>query len=103
MTGPCAKVTVRCTLVTPSGEQFVGENWCHNPQTVCPRAPGEGYEKCLSICLQEGHAEVVALRLAGPKALGARAYVEGHTHACRNCQEELFARGVRSLTIGEPE
>lgn len=102
MTGPCVKATVRCTLVTPAGERFVGENWCANPQAVCPRAPGEGYEKCKSICAQEGHAETVALRVAGLKANGAHAYVEGHTYACRPCQEALFSSGIVALTIGAP-
>ena len=100
--GPCAKTTVRCTLVTPEGERFVGENWCANPQDKCPRAPGEGYEKCITICQQEGHAEIVALRVAGTKAVGSRAYIEGHTYACMNCQHGLFAAGVRSLTVGAP-
>lgn len=101
--GRCAKATVRCTLVTRSGERIVGENWCENPQPFCPQQPGEGYEKCKSICKQRGHAEVEAVVLAGPKAQGARAYVEGHTYACQNCQETLFAAGVLSLTIGSPD
>lgn len=99
----CAKTTVTCTLVTPDNERFVGTNWCANPQPVCPRAPGEGYEKCVSICQQAGHAEVEAVRAAGIKALGARAYIEGHGYACRNCQEVLVAAGARSFTIGPPE
>lgn len=102
MIGPCAKTTVRCTLITPSGGRIVGENWCANPQPACPRTAGEGYEKCKSICQQEGHAEAVAVRLAGERAQGARAYIEGHTYACQNCQETLFAAGVDSLTIGAP-
>ncbi len=101
--GPCAKTTVRCTLVTPDGEYIVGENWCANPQRSCPRLPGEGYEKCGSICGQEGHAEQVAVRLAGDKARGARAYIEGHTYACMDCQHALFGAGVHSLTVGAPE
>lgn len=99
----CAKVTVTCTLVTSMGEHFVGTNWCANPQPTCPRAPGEGYDKCRSICLQSGHAEVDALARAGMKSIGARAYIEGHTYACQHCQEALFGAGVRSLTIGSPE
>jgi hypothetical protein len=103
MMGPCAKTQVRCTLVTPYGALFVGENACANPQPTCPRLPGEGYEKCKSICRQLGHAETVALQRAAEKALGARAYIEGHDHARRDCQIALFAAGVRSLTIGAPE
>lgn len=102
MNGPCAKATVRCTLIAPDGSRFVGENWCANPQPVCPRVPGEGYEKCKTICQQEGHAEVVAVRVAGSKAAGTRAYLEGHTYACQNCQETLFGAGVLSLTVGVP-
>lgn len=101
--GPCAKTTVRCTLVTVKGEKVVGENWCRNPQAVCPRSPGEGYEKCKSICDQAGHAEVVALKVAGAsRALGARAFIEGHTYACMDCQHALFGAGVESISIGRP-
>ncbi|HEX7906729.1 MAG TPA: hypothetical protein VF534_01370 [Paraburkholderia sp.] len=105
MIGPCVKATVRCTLITSSGERIVGENWCHNPQSVCPRADmptGVGYELCKSMCQQEGHAETVALRVAGDKARGAHAYIEGHTYACPSCQQSLFGSGVAALTIGAP-
>lgn len=101
--GPCAKVTVRCTLVRPDGERIVGTNRCANPQAACPRTVSEGYEKCTTICRQDGHAEVVAVRLAGAKAIGARAYLEGHTYACMNCQHALFGAGVASLTVGAPQ
>lgn len=100
--GPCAKLVVRCTIVGYWGARFVGENSCANPQTTCPRLPGEGYDKCVNICRQNGHAEEVALRAAGDIAVGARAYIEGHTHVCRNCQEVLTAAGVSSFTIGPP-
>lgn len=102
MMGPCAKLVVRCTIVTPDGHRFVGENECANPQPVCPRLPGEGYDKCINICRQNGHAEEVALRAADVFAVGARAYIEGHTHVCRNCQEALVAGGVDSFSIGPP-
>ncbi|MEX3764429.1 hypothetical protein [Paraburkholderia phenoliruptrix] len=102
MSGPCAKKRVLCTIVTPRGERFVGENVCASPQATCPRAPGENYDKCITICGQEGHAETVALARAGDKARGAHAYVEGHTYACRDCQQQLFGAGVAALTIGAP-
>ena len=99
MSGPCAKTVVRCLLVTPSGERIIGENRCLNPQPVCPRAPGEGYEKCSTICQQVGHAEIDAVCLAGDKARGSRAYLCGHTYACRECQHALFGAGVLSLSV----
>ena len=102
MNGPCVKATVRCTLVTPAGEHIVGENWCRNPQTACPRAPGEDYTKCTTVCQQEGHAEAVAVKLAGAKAHGAHAFLEGHTYACMACQHALFGAGVRALSLGSP-
>lgn len=98
----CAKTTVRCTIVAVDGRRFVGTNYCENPQPVCPRAPGEGYEKCATICRQVGHAEPVAVALAGEHARGGRAYIEGHTYACMNCQHALFGAGVISFTVGAP-
>lgn len=102
MTGPCAKTVVRCTLVFPEGRRVVGENSCANPQPACPREPGEDYLKCKTICRQDGHAEVMAVMAAGGLAVGAHAYVEGNTYACRNCQETLFGAGAAALTVGPP-
>ena len=98
--GKCAKATIRCTLVTAKWKIFVGENWCENPQDVCPRKIGVGYEKCKDICQQVGHAEQVAVMLAGDEAKGSRAYLEGHTYACMDCQHALFGAGVKSLSVG---
>lgn len=98
--GPCAKVTVTCTIISPDGQRFVGTNYCNNSQPVCPRRDGEGYEKCASICDQAGHAEQIATYLAGANAVGAAAYLEGHTYACQACQEVLFGAGVATLSIG---
>lgn len=102
MIGNCARRVVTCTLVTPRGERIVGKNWCSNPQEVCPRTENEDYAKCKTVCQQWGHAEEVAVVVAGERAMGARAYIEGHTYACRNCQETLFAAGVSYLTVGAP-
>jgi deoxycytidylate deaminase len=100
--GKCAKQTTRCTIVTVNSEHIIGENWCENPQKKCPRLLGEDYEKCFTVCKQVGHAEVCATMLAGDKAVGAIAYLEGHTYFCQNCQETLFGAGVKYITIGEP-
>ena len=97
--GPCAKRRVTCTIDARSGEQFHGENDCANPQPVCPRAPGEGYEKCASICQQAAHAEVEALRAAGPLALGAIARVQGHYYICEPCGRALAQAGVRYVIV----
>lgn len=102
MNGPCAKTTVRCTVRTPDGWKVSGTNECRNPQPVCPRRPGEGYEKCKSICDQVGHAEEVALlnaQDAGVNLSGATAEVVGHTYFCMNCQHALFKAGVRWLSV----
>lgn len=95
----CAKRRVQCVIVTEDGKSFVGENDCSNPQNICPRAPGEDYTKCRTICQQTGHAEVNALRAAGPEARGALAVLIGHSHYCAACQIELFRAGVTALTI----
>ena len=95
----CAKTKVYCLLIHQDGSTTLGENRCDNPQSVCPRIPGEGYEKCKSICNQVGHAEEDAVLLSGDKAKGSRAYLINHTYACQNCQEALFSAGVISLTV----
>jgi hypothetical protein len=95
--GPCAKVTVTCTLSHPDGRKFVGTNWCANPQKTCPREPGEDYTKCKTVCDQYGHAEADALRVAGADAAECTARINGHTYYCMACQHALFAAGVVSL------
>lgn len=45
------------------------------------------------------HAEQVAVKIAGPRARGSRAYLEGHTYACMACQHALFGAGVISFSI----
>lgn len=97
--GPCAKRAVRCEIVDLRGNTFVGKNDCANPQSVCPRLPGEGYEKCASICDQAGHAEIEALRAAGGHAAGARAFLVGHYWICEPCGRALREAGVASIEI----
>jgi len=97
----CAKKVVTCTLWNPETENtIVGTNWCRNPQVTCPRAPGEGYEKCKTICDQFGHAEETALYMlhhTNPDATGYHATVGGIGWACRSCQEKLYAAGIESI------
>ena len=100
--GPCAKTQTKCTIYTKDGAEYVGTNYCHNPQKVCPRKPSDGYDKCKTICHQEGHAEQVAVDVAGKQAVGATAYLEGHTYYCMDCQHALFSAGVVSLRLGKP-
>lgn len=98
----CAKVVVTCTLIATDGERFVGRNDCANPQPTCPRLPGEDYAKCVNICRQAGHAEEVAVKLAGAKADGATAYVEGHHRICENCFDVLYRAKVFAATLSPP-
>jgi len=105
MTGPCAKQRVKATLVTPSGERFVGYNDVESPQEVCPRAgmaTGQGYELCLSVCRQPSHAEVAAVKLAGGRASGSVIYVEGHYYACEPCASFARKNGVDRIEFGAP-
>lgn len=97
--GRCAKKHVTCILRGTDGMEYLGTNFCLNPQETCPREPGEGYEKCSTICEQVGHAEEVALSMAGDRAKGATAHVSGIGWACRNCQEQLYGAGVISIAI----
>lgn len=93
----CAKKKVTCVIFTPNGESFVGTNDCSNPQDTCPRNPGEGYDKCKSICEQEGHAEIMALKAAGANANRAVAHLYGIEYYCPACQKALFSAGVIAL------
>lgn len=96
----CAKQTVICTIVLPGGEAVYGTNRCAKPQPVCPREPGEGYEKCRSICGQYNHAELVALHSAemqGIDVMGGRAIITGHDHVCDECERALYFNGVEDI------
>lgn len=98
----CAKVVVTCTLIATDGRRFVGRNDCANPQPTCPRTPGEGYDKCVNICRQAGHAEEVAVKLAGTAARGATAYIEGHHRICENCESVLQSAYVCAAYLDSP-
>lgn len=98
--GPCAKRRVLCIVSSIDGREVGrGENDCANPQPVCPRAPGEGYEKCQSICQQAGHAEQEAVKAAGEAARGAIASLWGHYWMCEPCGRAIQAAGVIRVTL----
>lgn len=100
--GPCAKQQVVCIIKFPSGRWFRGENECRNPQPTCPREPGEDYTKCKTICRQDGHAEIMAIK--GAKTYtrdlsNASATVLGHTRICTDCEKELHRVGITDVQI----
>lgn len=96
--GFCAKARVQAVLVGASGKVYVGENVCLNPQEVCPREPGEGYDKCQSVCMQLHHAEIQALDQAGADAFGG-SLVVGYYYCCEACRSALAAAGVATVTL----
>jgi len=100
--GPCAKRRVTCQIVYGgSPEEFVmGENDCANPQAACPRLPGEGYEKCQTICQQGDHAEIKALRqLEGHDLSHAMAIIVGHYYICEPCGAALRDAGIGRVVL----
>jgi hypothetical protein len=98
--GVCAKRIVHAALFTADGEQYLSSNYCLNPQTSCPRADGEGYEKCRTICQQPGHAETNVIRMAGKKARGSTVLVFGHDRACDACQQACEEQGIGLRVLG---
>lgn len=98
--GPCAKQIVAVLIVGASGNRYLSTNYTLNPQQSCPRADlptGVGYELCKSVCNQPAHAEVNALRIAGPDAKGGRMLIAGHTYACNNCTFAAQAAGLSNI------
>lgn len=92
----CAKAVVKARLVTTSGQVFEGENAVSKPQVQCPRLEGEGYDKCISVCDQQGHAEeqaVLRALMAGVELRGAHMTVEYH-HVCKKCQGMMWSFGI---------
>lgn len=98
----CAKQIVTATVVSLSGEHFVGTNECLNPQPVCPRKDmptGEGYHLCQQVCRQTAHAEVNALKAAGEAAQGGTLILNGHTYVCSACEDAAWAAGIVAIII----
>jgi deoxycytidylate deaminase len=97
--GPCAKRRVVATLVTKDNEAYTAENLCANPQPVCPRLPGEGYEKCETVCGSLGHAEERAIQMAKrfkpimSTLEGSTVFVTHH-YACKGCSALCESNGI---------
>jgi deoxycytidylate deaminase len=81
-----------------------GCNDCDNPQPTCPRSETDDYSKCVTVCEQQGHAEIQALRRAqrmGIDLRGATAYIYGHYWMCQDCGKALRDAGVTKIVIEE--
>lgn len=97
----CAKVVVRAELRTVCGQVFHGENWCLQPQQVCPRDPGEGYAKCDDVCQQSAHAEINAITKAldaGVNVRGANLIVNYH-YICPDCQDFIDSYAINAVAV----
>lgn len=100
--GPCAKRRVVCIIRARDGSVVAGANDCLEPQNACPRLPGEGYEKCETVCFQPGHAEVMAVREArrlGVDLRGARATLIGINWICQHCRQITEAVGIERIYV----
>lgn len=102
----CAKRQVECVITTAAPDNrrqwYRGRNDCENPQLKCPRAPGEDYTKCKTICRQGDHAELAALKAAaddGADLHDATATVFGHYWICEPCGAALRDAGVRRVVL----
>lgn len=99
----CFKQTTIAVVVN-NGKAWVGSNWCHYPQPMCPRsglATGEGYDLCHEICEQHAHAEVDACMKAHTNARGGTLYLIGHTYCCSRCNDVMKIYGISRIVIGE--
>jgi tRNA(Arg) A34 adenosine deaminase TadA len=100
----CAKKTVLAVITDAEGRVLGwGSNECGAPQDACPREPGEGYAKCLSICRQPSHAEIAAisnvLKHHGRVPEGARCRVFGIDRICNECIVALDEFGIEGTIV----
>ncbi len=104
----CLKQVVTATILRDSKVLVIGKNDISNSEvTECPRKgmkSGEGYDLCISICRQKGHAEVQVIEKAkqlGIDIKGATMEVEGHIYICGDCEREIIKSGLKSWYIKE--
>jgi len=92
----CAKRHV-VAIIEKDEKYYVGSDWCHNPQKKCPRLPGEDYSKCKTVCKQDGHAEIEAIKAAKGRARGGVMYLIGHDHCCEPCLVAMGKAGIKKI------
>ena len=74
---------------------------------VCPRVinncpTGTGYEFCKTVCEQEGHCEVMAIRDVlknGNNPKDADMYLDGHWWVCKPCWDEIIKVGISRVFL----
>jgi DNA mismatch endonuclease (patch repair protein) len=98
--GKCAKKHV-VAIIEKNGKRYIGSNWCHNPQKKCPRFPGEDYSKCKTICKQDSHAEIDAIKNAEGDTKKAVMYLIGHDHCCEPCLVAMKKSGIKKVVFNK--
>lgn len=92
----CAKRYV-VAIIEKNGKYYVGSNWCRNQQKECPRLPDEDYSKCKTICEQDGHAEIDAIKNAKGDTEEAIMYLIGHDYCCEPCLASMKKAGIKTV------
>ena len=98
----CKKQTTYAVIYKDSQVVGVGTNEIYADVDECPRTgyvSGEGYHLCKEVYEQKGHAEVMACKAAGKKALGGTLYLMGHTYCCNDCIEVMADHGIFEVVI----
>lgn len=100
----CKKQTTYAVIYKDKQVVGTGTNQISADIDICPRdeagcVSGEGYHMCKEVCKQAGHAEVMACKDAGKKALGGTLYLMGHTYCCDNCIEVMADHGIFEVII----
>jgi hypothetical protein len=98
---PCKKKTVIAIILAPNGDYVVGDNFIENVHvTECPRLNGEGYEKCKSVCQQEDHAEIMAIKKAKERMFDldkCKIILANKKKMCSNCLREVKKEGLEII------
>ena len=102
---PCFKREVAAVIVDKNGRIAVGQNLIYNDKVFeCPRDKGEGYEKCISICNQRGHAETEAIKEGiklGLELENANLYLMGNHRICDDCSNECKKHNINVIIVNK--